>query len=220
MWPNVDMTHSLHYKWLTCKVFRASLLPWIFSLYYSRLWKAIWNDSSFWSKNIHSIMCFWQWLGISVCLIASNLKVMHSFFCNIFEWWTSVQLHFNAWVFSHYCFSDVTKLESHQAVCSTSSLFSQHSFIRVPIHILRKRYLRHYCKPVIWKSSVKKQLQKNTRIHPRMPSTIQMEDIQIPNIKTVVQIRRPVKLVKLEQQKIFRGDRCNVGKCFTEESGD
>lgn len=100
------------------------------------------------------------------------------------------------------------------------SLSSQHSFIKVHIHIHRKSYLRNYCKTVIWKSDVKEQLWKNTRIHPCIPSIIQMEDLQIPNIKTVVQIRRPVKLVNLEQPQIFKGDRYNVGKRFTEESGD
>lgn len=128
--------------------------------------------------------------------------------------------NFSARVPFHYCFSDDTNLESHQAACSIPSLSSQHSFIKVHIHTHRKSSLRNYGKTVVWKSSVKEQLQKNTRIHPYIPSIIQMEDIQIPNIKTVVKIGRPVELVKLEQLKIFRGYKYNVGKRFPEESGD
>lgn len=75
-------------------------LPWIFSLYKSGLWKTIWHDSSFWPKNIHCILCFWQEVGISVCLLAWNLKAIHSFVPHIWVMaFCSISLHCLCYLF-------------------------------------------------------------------------------------------------------------------------
>lgn len=74
------------------------------------------------------------------------------------------------------------------------------------IFLYPQKDLSHFCKMMIWKSGVKRHPQKNTSIYPCISTILQTDDIQISNIKIMMQKKRPVKLVKLEKLKIVRGD--------------